>query len=168
MSLVQVAGYYVFEEPHHDEARKFFAEGLATGCERAAELGVTLGLENMDGLDVLSVSDALGILAELHHPSLGLHIDVGNLAANGFDVTEQIELAAPHLVAVDLKDTRPGEYRRVPFGDGIVPFSDAFAVLDSHGFTGPYAVEMWNELPHGENIHAAAEARKWLQSIRRM
>lgn len=159
--LVQVAGYFVFYEDHHRDARRHFVHGLGEGCLRAAELGITLGLENVDGQDITSVDDGLAVLADIDHPRLGLHVDVGNLVGNELDVGLQLQRALPKLVAVDLKDARPDVFRRVPFGEGTVPFDLVWETLRAGGFTGPCAIEMWND---GTPDHRpAARARSWIQ-----
>jgi len=61
------------------------------------------------------------------------------------DVSEQLELARGHLIGIHLKDTKPGVYRRVPFGEGIVPFEQAFRTLAEIGYQGTLLIEMWND-----------------------
>lgn len=157
--LVQIAGYFTFYEEQHADGRAFFIEGLSEGCERARTAGVRLALENVDGENVTSVTDGLGIVDAVRDPALGLFVDVGNLAANGHDVLAQLHAALPHLLAVDLKDTRLGEYRRVNFGDGKVPFREVFELLDTNGFHGPFAMEMWNDEADRELV---VRSRQWL------
>lgn len=159
--FVQIAGYFVFYEAHHADAKRYFHDGLRAGCERADALGVRLGLENVDGEDVRSLDDALAVIVAVGHRTLGLHVDIGNLAANGFDVVEQLRLARDHIIAIDLKDTRPGEYRRVAFGDGIVPFRNAHNALATMGVDVPYAIEMWND--HADP-NLPSEAAEWIRA----
>lgn len=161
VELVQIAGYYAFEEPRDGGERARFVEALAAGAERAKQCGVGLGLENMDGEDVVSIDDALRVLDDVGSPALRLYPDLGNLAANGLDVCAQLARARPALCYVQLKDTRIGEFRRVPFGGGIVPFREAFALLATGGFRGPYVIEMWNDA-HGSPARVAAAAREWI------
>ena len=158
--MVQIAGYYVYYEPHHRDARRYFLEGLHQGCTRAAELGITLGLENVDGEDITSVEDGLAVITELGHPALGLHVDIGNLAGNQHDVISNLTNALPFLVAVDFKDARPGVFRRVPFGYGDVPFDRVWATLDAAGYRGPWAIEMWND--QTDDTTQAYGALRWV------
>lgn len=158
---VQLAGYFVYYEPHDAGSRERFLDGLRQGLEWAAPAGVMLGLETMDGSDVVSVEGALEIVRGIGSPWLQIYPDLGNLAANGLDVDRELRCGRGHLVGIHLKDTRPGEYRRVPFGEGIVPFAQAFATLRAIGYDGPYVVEMWNE---GERDPLATiiAARRWI------
>lgn len=160
--IIQVAGYYVFYEKHDAGSRGRFIEGLQRGLERASQAGAMLGIETMDGEDITSVERAMEIVSEVNSPWLQVYPDVGNLAANGLDVAAELRLGAGHLVGIHLKDTRPGEYRRVPFGEGIVPFKDVFQTLTDIGYDGGYLVEMWNDdAPDAMNI--TANARGWLE-----
>lgn len=161
--LIQLAGYYVYDEPHDAGCRDRFLEGLQRGLARAAPAGVMLGLETMDGEDITSVAAAMAVLRDLRSAWLGVYPDVGNLAANGLDVAAEVSLAQGHLVGIHLKDTRPGEYRRVPFGAGVVSFRKAFAALQAIRYDGPYVVEMWNDADP-EPLATIAQAREWLLS----
>ena len=64
-------------------------------------------------------------------------------------------------MGVHLKDTRIREFRRVPFGEGIVDFDAAFRTLKQMQFTGPFMVEMWNEAV-ADPVTVVASARRWL------
>jgi len=159
-SILQIAGYFVYYEPHHLESRKWFVEGLQEGCRIAEDAGIVLAIENVDGDDVVGIGDALKILDLAQCSNLLLYPDVGNLAANGLDVADELSLASGRLAAVHLKDARLGEFRRVPFGEGIVPFPAAYAALAGAGFNGPYVIEMWNDV--AESNTAARLAREWI------
>jgi L-ribulose-5-phosphate 3-epimerase UlaE len=64
-------------------------------------------------------------------------------------------------VGVHLKDTRIREFRRVPFGEGLVDFDAAFRTLKEMQFTGPLMVEMWNEAV-ADSVAVVGFARRWL------
>jgi L-ribulose-5-phosphate 3-epimerase len=121
-----------------------------------------LGLETMDGSDVVSVASAMSIVREVGSPWLQVYPDLGNLAANGIDVEPDLATGEGHIVGVHLKDSRPGEYRRVPFGDGIVPFVKAFSTLDRIGYDGPIVVEMWND-SDPQPMRTITLAREWIE-----
>ena len=142
---IQVPGYYSFYEPAGPDGAAHFESGLAEAAEWAADAGVMLGIENMDGTDVVSLRDALGHVDAVGSPWLQLYPDVGNLAANGLDVADELAAAAGRMVGIHLKDTRPGIYRRVPFGEGTVPFDAAFRTLAETGYRGSFLIEMWND-----------------------
>lgn len=154
---VQLAGYFSFYETATPASRDWFVDGATQAVALGAERGIVLALENVDGVDVTSVDDALPLVREV--PGLRLYVDVGNLAGNGCDVVRQLARALPFTYAVQLKDARPGEFRRVPFGSGTVPFDDVFEFLHSVGYTGNLSVEMWND---DGDPDLAANALRWL------
>jgi L-ribulose-5-phosphate 3-epimerase len=143
--IIQVAGYYVFYEEPTDQAEEWFLQGLNEAVAVAAQAGIMLGLENMDGRDVTSITKAVKIVDLINSPWLQLYPDIGNLSANGLELGPELRVGQGHIVGVHLKDTRPGEFRRVAFGGGIVPFVEAFRVLKEIDYQGPYLIEMWNE-----------------------
>lgn len=157
---VQIAGYFAYYEEASEQGRERFLEGVSRAVAHAADRGVTLALENVDGVDVTSIEDAVSIVREV--PGLRLYVDVGNLAGNGKDVVAQLAKALPYTYAVQLKDARAGEFRRVPFGQGGVPFAALFAFLYEVGFTGNLSVEMWND--EGDPA-LAASALRWLTEV---
>lgn len=159
---IQLAGYYVYYEPHDGDSRERFVDGLHRGLEKAGAAGVMLGLETMDGEDVTSVERAMEIVDEIGSPWLQVYPDIGNLAANGLDVGAELRRAKGHLVGIHLKDARPGEYRRVPFGEGVVPFVDAFRALAEIGYDGTYLIEMWND-DAADSLRIISDARVWIQ-----
>ncbi|MFF2652970.1 L-ribulose-5-phosphate 3-epimerase [Streptomyces sp. NPDC058045] len=157
---VQIAGYFTYYEPATATAHDRFIEGLTTAARYAAERGVVLALENMDGTDVVSVQDALSVIREVD--GVRLYVDVGNLAGNGLPVVEQLATALPYAHAVQLKDARPGEFRRVPFGAGTVPFREVLTFLHDVGYTAPLSIEMWND--EGDPALAAG-AHAWFEAL---
>ncbi len=163
--IIQVPGYDVFYEESTEETRGLYLEGLCRSAEWAREAGVMLGLENVDCPVADSLSKALRFVGAAGTPWFQLYPDVGNLAAMGHDVPSQLREAGSHLVALHVKDARPGDIRRVPYGEGIVDFGAVFRTLQDIGYAGPLVVEMWNE---GEQdpIAVAARSLRWLKEAR--
>lgn len=161
--IVQIPGYFCFYEPSTPESKAYFLEGLAQGAIWASQAGVMLALENMDGEDVLSLETALELTQQINSPWLKLYPDIGNLAANGLNVSQELELVSNQMVGIHLKDSRLGEYRRVSYGEGIVPFTDAFKTLKKMNYTGTFLLEMWNDdAPNAVQI--ISNARAWMRS----
>jgi L-ribulose-5-phosphate 3-epimerase len=90
-----------------------------------------------------------------------MYPDVGNLTAMEKDVTRELLAGGRNIVGVHLKDTRVREFRRVPFGEGLVDFDAAFRTLNRMGYRGLLMVEMWNE-SEADPVATAAAARRWL------
>ena len=87
--------------------------------------------------------------------------DIGNLGEHGLDISSELERGRGHIVGVHIKDTLPGQPRRVPFGQGVVPFTEAFRKLAEMNFAGPILLEMWND-DSPNSLRIAREARDWV------
>ena len=164
--IIQVMGYDVFYEPSTAETKARFIDGMAQGVGWASHAGVMLGLENVDNPLFESVEQGLGLVRELNSPWFQLYSDMANLAGAGYHPPDQLRLAAGHLVAVHVKDARPGVIRGVPFGEGIVPFRETFQTLAQIGFSGPLVVEMWADMdPTGDPLKSAVTARNFVEHL---
>ena len=161
--VIQLAGYYVYYEPHTEHSLPRYQKGLAQGLEWASKAGVMLALENVDGNDVDSVTQAMYFVNVFNSPWFQLYPDIGNLSEHGLDVCAELELGRGHMVGVHVKDTLPGEPRRVPFGQGTVPFVEAFRKLAEMNFTGPVLLEMWND-DSPDSLRIVQESRQWVMT----
>jgi predicted hexulose-6-phosphate isomerase len=162
MRMVQVAGYDVFYEPSSAATRARFMDGLCQAVEWASQCGVMLGLENVDRC-LISMTQLIDIIRQFGSPWLQVYGDIGNLSAVGCDMEAELEAARGHLAGIHVKDTRAGEFRRVPLGGGTVPFVKAFRALWRIGFTGPMLLEMWGG--QDENpVQTITESRRWLMA----
>jgi len=161
--VIQLAGYYVYYEPHVDGSQARYRAGLRTGLEQASQAGVILALENVDGTDVMSVTQAMRYVEAFNSPYFQIYPDIGNLAEHQLDVCVELEAGRGHFVGLHVKDTRPGEPRRVPFGEGVTPFVDAFATLADLGFSGPVLLEMWND-DSPDSMKIIEQARIWVRA----
>jgi predicted hexulose-6-phosphate isomerase len=141
--VILLEGYDAFYEPSDEATAGWFVEGLQAAAALAGQAGVMLGLENADRPIVESIPRALGVIQQVNSPWLQLYPDMGNLIGAGYDPVEELALAAGHIVAMHVKDARPGVIRGMPFGEGAVPFVDVFRALRTAGFAGPLTIEMW-------------------------
>ena len=169
VKVIQVMGYDAFYEPSNADTQARYLEGLCTGVSWASAAGVLLGLENGDSELVNSVEKAMRFVNALNSPWFQVFPDIGNMTAAGYNPLEQLPLTKGHLVGVHVKDTRPGELRGVPLGQGVVRFQETFRWLAQIGFTGPLVMEMWAHLdPTGDPIGSATRARaileKWISA----
>jgi predicted hexulose-6-phosphate isomerase len=166
VKIIQVMGYDVFYETSDDDTQRWFLEGLKKGAQRAATLGVMLGLENVDVEFANSVEKAMHLVHAVNSPWFNVYPDMGNLTAAGNDPVNQLRLAEGHIVAIHVKDAVPGVYRGVAFESGNVPFKDVFRALAEIGFWGPMVVEMWAQLQSGgDALKSAIQARKLVDHL---
>lgn len=159
--VIQLAGYDVYYQQANDETRRRFREGLTQAVEMASRAQVTLAMEIMDYPLMNSISKAMGYAHYLNNPWFQLYPDIGNLSAWDNDVQMELEAGRGHIVAVHVKDTKPGVFKNVPFGSGVVAFEDCFATLKRSGYRGPYLIEMWSEAAV-DPVAEIIAARDWV------
>ena len=143
--IIQLAGYYVYYEPESADTIRLYEDGLRYGLERAEKAGVMLGLENVDGEHVNSVSKAMEFVRKFNSTWFQVYPDIGNLTEQGLDVSDQLDQGKGHIIAVHVKDVKKGQVRRIPFGQGLVDFANAFKKLSEMNYAGPILIEMWND-----------------------
>ncbi|KFX04356.1 xylulose 5-phosphate 3-epimerase [Pectobacterium betavasculorum] len=160
--VIQLAGYDVYYQRANDTTRERFRLGLQQAVEMASRAQVTLAMEIMDYPLMNSISKALGYASFLNNPWFQLYPDIGNLSAWDNDVQMELRAGRGHIVAVHVKDTQPGVFKNVPFGTGVVDFTQCFSTLKESGYCGPYLIEMWSE--NAKNpIQEVTAARDWVR-----
>lgn len=160
--VIQLAGYDVYYQEANEVTRERFRDGLQQAVEMASRAQVTLAMEIMDYPLMNSISKALGYANYLNNPWFQLYPDIGNLSAWDNDVQMELRAGQGHIVAVHVKDTRPGVFKNVPFGTGVVDFERCFTTLKESGYRGPYLIEMWSENAP-DPIKEVLAARDWVK-----
>ncbi|HOR00813.1 MAG TPA: L-ribulose-5-phosphate 3-epimerase [Anaerolineae bacterium] len=163
--IVQVAGYDVFYEESDAGTVARYLEGLQRAAEWAAQAGVMLALENVDAAVSESLGCCLALVRQVNSPWLQVYPDMANVAAAGYDPVAELAQCAGHIVAVHVKDGRPGVIRKVPFGAGIVPFEPVFRTLAGHRFCGPLVVEMWADEGATDPLAPVRAARRFVADL---
>ena len=124
--IIQLAGYDVYYEDSNEDTLRFFAENLAKMVEMASAKGILLGFETMETEFMDTVTKAMKYCDLLNSPYLGVYPDCGNLnnaaLKYGHDILDDLERGRGHIVAMHLKETEPGKYRNMLFGQGLVDF----------------------------------------------
>jgi L-ribulose-5-phosphate 3-epimerase len=165
VKVIQVMGYDAFYEPSNPETQARCLEGLRIGVGWASAAGIMLAMENVDTEMVDSAEKAMRIVHAINSPWFQVYPDIGNMTAAGYSPLEQLPLTKGHLVGVHVKDTRKGELRGIPLGQGDVQFHESFRLLAQMGFTGPLVMEMWAQLDAtGDPIRSLTEARATLEN----
>lgn len=159
--VIQLAGYDVYYQQANDNTRERFRDGLKQAAEMASRAQVTLAMEIMDYPLMNSISKALGYAHYLNNPWFQLYPDIGNLSAWDNDVQMELVAGRGHIVAVHVKDTRPGEFKNVAFGEGVVDFERCFRTLLHSGYRGPYLIEMWSETAT-DPLQEVRAAKAWV------
>lgn len=124
--IIQIAGYDVYYETSTPETRRLFAEQLSRCVEWASLYGVVLAFETMETEFLNTVHKAMNWIERMQCPYLGVYPDSGNItnAAKLYGTNEFEDLMSGrgHLVALHLKETVPGKFRNIPYGEGHVDF----------------------------------------------
>lgn len=135
--IIQIAGYDAYYEPSTETTQALFAENLAKSVAFAARYGVCLAFETMETPFMNTVEKALRFVRKIDSPFLQIYPDVGNVT-NAFEgditrISQDILGGAGHLVAVHLKETQPGIFREIPYGQGHVNFDTCVEAAFSAG-----------------------------------
>ena len=123
-------------------------QSLARGVDCAARYGVLLGFETMETPFMDTVEKAMAYVRRIGSPYLGVYPDIGNLTnaalLYGTDVLADVACGRGHLVAMHLKETVPGKYRDMDFGQGDVDFRAAARCARENGVR-RFVAEFWDD-----------------------
>ncbi len=167
--VIQLAGYDVYYEPSTPMSIDRFREAMEWSAEQAEKCQIMLAMEIMDTPFINSITKHLQYEENIRSPWYKVYPDIGNLSAWP-ENNPMLELASgiSSIVAVHLKDTKPvtrdfpGQFKKVPFGDGCVDFSGLFSQLETLGYAGPYMMEMWHQPPEND-VRQVLEGKKYIE-----
>lgn len=164
---IQLAGYDVYYEDHTKESERLFIEGLRYSANRAASYNIMLSIEIMDTEFIGTITRCLKYIEAINSPWLKIYPDLGNLSQWTDTPELELEKGIEHIVAIHLKDTKPGVFKCVPFGEGSVRFSDLSKKLKELKYSGPFLIEMWadneKEYTIKDSIVEIESAKLWLE-----
>lgn len=144
--IIQLAGYDVYYEKGNDETKEFFTENIARAALMAAKEGIMLGFETMETPFMDTVTKAMSYVSKVNSPYLGVYPDSGNITnaslIYGTNLVQDIKNGTGHMAAVHLKESLPGKYREIPFGDGHVDFATIIHTAWEIGVR-RYVAEFW-------------------------
>lgn len=144
--IIQLAGYDVYYEDSDEVTEKYFAENLEKAVFMAASLGVVLGFETMETEFMNTVEKAMKYVNQVSSVYLNVYPDIGNITnaakTYGTSVTEDLNTGKGRLCAMHLKETKPGIFREVPYGEGHVDFEAAIKTAWGLGVR-RYVTEFW-------------------------
>ena len=151
-------------------------QGLREACDRAADHGVTVAVQNHHDLGVHSTA-MLELLHEVDRANCGIGFDAWAPTLIDEDVAARARELAPHVVLTTNADyvrvpryeyrpelvnyvrSQPDLVRAVPFGEGIIDYPAFFAGLTEGGFDGLCAYEICSPIRGGgalENLDRCA------------
>ena len=128
---IQLAGYDVYYEESTMESLDLFREGLQYSAKKAEENNIMLTIEIMDTWLCGTISRAMEFCDFVGSENLKVYPDLGNLTQWTDDPSSELTKHIDNIVAIHLKDTKPGVFKCVPFGEGSVLFGELFQTLRS-------------------------------------
>ena len=144
--IIQLAGYDVFYEEGDEQTKIWFEQNLKEAVAMAASSGILMGFETMETEFMNTINKAMYYVEKINSPYLGIYPDLGNITnatkEKQEDVIEDIYCGTGHLVAMHLKETKPGVFREVPFGMGHVDFINGIKAAWEVGVR-KFVTEFW-------------------------
>lgn len=144
--LIQLAGYDEYYGESTDQTRDNFLKNLKTLVKYAEEKKVVLAFETMETDFMNTVGKAKHYVDLVESPFLKIYPDIGNIR-NSFDSVEEtladLNSGSKDIVAVHVKETVPGIFRDMNFGEGRVEFKEIVSYLLNLPIT-HYVTEFWN------------------------
>lgn len=129
-----------------------FARGaLLELAEHASALGVRVAFEALNPVlfhtdtALWSLADALSMVEDIGHPSLGLCVDTWNVWQTP-DLHDVIRRAAERIFLVQVSDWRTphADADRRCLGEGTLPLASMLATIRASGYSGPYVLEIFS------------------------
>ncbi len=141
--IIQAQGYDCFYgETSSEETRERFLDNLKLCMEYASAHGVTVGFETMENDFMNTVEKAMFYVEWANVPYLSVYPDVGNIWNGTNDIYRDLECGRSHICSVHLKETLPGRYREIPYGEGQVDFEKVIQKTRQLGIH-RYVAEFW-------------------------
>lgn len=144
--IIQLAGYDVYYEDSGTETKQYFMENLQKATDMAAGAGVVLAFETMETEFMNTVEKSMRVVRQISSTYLNVYPDIGNITnaakSYGTDVLEDLRTGKGHLAAMHLKETIPGHFREIPFGQGHVDFESAINTAWELGVR-KFVTEFW-------------------------
>lgn len=154
---IQLATYDVYYEESDEETKALFLDGMKKSVEMASRAGVILAMEIMDTPFVGTILKAMHYIKEIPSPYFKIYPDMGNLTQFSSDVESEFELGLAETAAIHVKETKPGVFKNVPFGEGSVQFTNIFRKLKELNYTGMFLIEMWADNSRKQTMEEAVE-----------
>lgn len=144
--VVMIPGYDVYYGVSTPDTSARFIQNIRRLTALAASAGVQLGFETMENEYMNTVEKAMCIVSAVANNYLQIYPDIGNMTnaavLYGSDPLSDLRLGKGHLVGLHLKETCPGHFREIPYGEGHVDFPAAIQTAWSLGVR-RFVTEFW-------------------------
>ena len=144
--IIQLAGYDVYYDESTPETVERFGRTLKKAARMAARAGVLMGFETMETEFMNTCEKSMKYVDKINSTYLNVYPDCGNInnaaITYGTDVLADLRSCDGHVVAMHLKETVPGKFRDMMYGEGQVDFP---AMIDTAWKIGVrrFVTEFW-------------------------
>ncbi len=144
--IIQLAGYDVYYDESTPETVERFGKNLRLCTLMAAKAGVLMGFETMETEFMNTCQKSMHYVDLVGSAYLNVYPDCGNInnaaVAYGTDVLEDLRSCKGHITSMHLKETVPGRFRDMMYGEGQVDFP---AMIDAAWDIGvrKFVTEFW-------------------------
>lgn len=144
---VMIPGYDIYYGESTVETKKDFVENVKKIAETAEREGVLVGFETMENNFMNTTGKAVQYVRMVDSAYLKIYPDTGNITnaavENKHDVCDDLSLGKGMLIALHLKESKPGVFREVPFLTGHVEFERIIKTAWGLGVR-RYVTELWD------------------------
>lgn len=144
--IIQLAGYDVYYDESTPETVARFGENLRLCTLMAAKAGVLMGFETMETEFMNTCLKSMNYVNKINSTYLNVYPDCGNInnaaLTYGTDVLKDLQSCHGHITSMHLKETVPGKFRDMMYGEGQVDFP---AMIDTAWNMGvrKFVTEFW-------------------------
>lgn len=124
-------------------------------CDRAADHGLTVGLEFLPFTDLVTAADVLRVVDAADRPNGGVCVDIWHHARGADDLGLIRAIPGDRIVAVQMSDGPAAPEldsyyedclrRRLPPGAGAMDAAGFVALLLEQGYRGPFSLEVCSD-----------------------
>lgn len=144
---VMIPGYDIYYGESTKQTKADFLQNIKKIAEIAEREGVLVGFETMENQFMNTTAKAANYVRMVDSPYLQIYPDSGNITnaavENQHDVCEDLLLGKGMLIALHLKESKPGIFREVPFFTGHVEFERVIQTAWELGVR-RYVTELWD------------------------
>nr|VFK25661.1 MAG: Sugar phosphate isomerase/epimerase [Candidatus Kentron sp. MB]VFK29644.1 MAG: Sugar phosphate isomerase/epimerase [Candidatus Kentron sp. MB]VFK74852.1 MAG: Sugar phosphate isomerase/epimerase [Candidatus Kentron sp. MB] len=126
-----------------DIAWRHLVEGIRECLDSAN--GLLLAIEPEPGFLVNTTVDAINLIEEIGSPELVMNMDIGHVYVTEDDFMDAVARGARYSRHIHIEDIKNRVHVHEVPGDGDIPFSEVFRILQKEAYDGYLSVELYNK-----------------------
>ena len=92
-----------------------------------------------------TITRCIKYLDIVNSPWLTIYPDIGNIYQWTTDLENEFIKGKSRITGIHFKDTKPGVFKEIPWGEGTVDFAKMMNILQKINYNGPFLIEMWSK-----------------------